>query len=204
MSVVTMRRKQKAKSCHSRCRRQSRPTRRPSAVMVARASGPMSLAVPFCWAKLDYYLGKQERRHPGPSFPPELRGQLRLGGIIAMPHSVSSLYISTSGRLLFVGIWAQVSRSTLDAHVQPASQRQAMSRFGAVYGRSGRVAYSFVTCASSQVIRLQTHPPLQLKRHAATGSDIYTKVMLSHGASDRAVEDSFPQNRISWSLHANP
>lgn len=50
MSVVTMRRKQKAKSCHSRCRRQSRPTRRPSAAMVARASGPMSLAVPFCWA----------------------------------------------------------------------------------------------------------------------------------------------------------
>lgn len=60
-----------------------------------------------------------------------------------------------------------------------------------------------MTCASSQVIRLRTHPPLQAKRHAATGSDINTIVMPSHGASGRAVDSTFQWDEISWSLHAN-
>lgn len=91
MSVVTMRRKQRAKSCHSRCRRQSRPTRRPSP-LVARASGPMSAL--SCRPAVESSAGragvldKQERRHPGPSFLYQLwSAQLQ---ITALDHSISA------------------------------------------------------------------------------------------------------------------
>lgn len=109
MSVVTMRRKQKAKSCHSRCRRQSRPTRRPSP-LVARASGPMSTVLLPSSAGQAERLDKHERRHLGPSSYQLWSARLQ---IIALVHSLIGLYISTSNPV--VGIQTQVSHSIGDS-----------------------------------------------------------------------------------------